>query len=108
MKYLFIALITVASLSSCEVDSLPGGYYNLHYFVMADENSEDDFFMADTYRIGSNNEPMVHYRSTIDKLVEEFGDKYEVTVQLDSISHYWSYGEIAKEVHEIAIFKLQK
>jgi hypothetical protein len=47
------------------------------------------------------------YRQTIANLKDEFDiDQYDITVQLDFVEHYFSYGEVENKVHEKAIFKL--
>jgi hypothetical protein len=107
MKYLFVIIIAISIFSCDEYDPSQENHHVLFLSVSANADNPSDFYMEDTFRIGVNADADSIYRQTIVNLKDEFdADKYNITVQLDFVEHYFSYGEVENKVHEKAIFKL--
>lgn len=104
MKILSILAIALTILS-CNTSELPTGHYKLSLVVASGEDSPEDFYMTDAFQIGSNNDPMLHYRNTVHELRNNF-QGYSITVKLDSIEYYSYFGDIDSRYHSVAVFHM--
>jgi hypothetical protein len=109
MKYLLVLVVAIFFFSCDDIqyDLSQENYHVLFLSVGANADNPSDFYMEDTFRIGVNADADSIYRQTIANLKDEFDiDQYDITVQLDFVEHYYSFGEIETKEHEKALFKI--